>query len=245
MRLRRTIFAAAVLLAFFQAIKTGAATLPPGFQETIVFSGLTRPTAVRFASDGRVFVAEKSGLIKVFESLSSPTPTIFADLRTEIDDYWDRGLLGLALHPDFPETPYVYVLYSYDAPIGGTAPTWNDACPNPPGHGQRLRDQRTPVAPDRVRQRDDRRRRRSCSKPGASSFPAIRSATCTLRPTAPSTSAAATAPGSTTWTTGSSAFRRIRWGTRPCPSERRSSRRTPRGGRCAARASGAPRAARP
>ncbi len=133
MRSRRTIFAAAVLLAFFQAIKTGAATLPPGFQETIVFSGLTRPTAVRFASDGRVFVAEKSGLIKVFESLSSPTPTIFADLRTEIDDYWDRGLLGLALHPNFPTTPYVYVLYSYDAPIGGTAPTWNDGCPNPPG----------------------------------------------------------------------------------------------------------------
>jgi uncharacterized repeat protein (TIGR01451 family) len=133
MRTRCTDFAAAVLLASFQAIKMGAATLPPGFQETIVFSGLTRPTAVRFASDGRIFVAEKSGLIKVFDSLSSPTPTIFADLRTEIDDYWDRGLLGLALHPNFPATPYVYVLYSYDAPIGGTAPTWNDACPNPPG----------------------------------------------------------------------------------------------------------------
>jgi uncharacterized repeat protein (TIGR01451 family) len=133
MRSRRTIFAAAVLLAFLQAIRVGAATLPPGFQETIVFSGLTRPTAVRFAPDGRIFVAEKSGLIKVFASLSSPTPTIFADLRTEVDDYWDRGLLGLALHPNFPATPSVYVLYSYDAPIGATAPTWKDACPNPPG----------------------------------------------------------------------------------------------------------------
>jgi hypothetical protein len=35
-----------------------AATLPAGFQESVVFNGLTNPTAVRFASDGRVFVAE-------------------------------------------------------------------------------------------------------------------------------------------------------------------------------------------
>ena len=35
-----------------------AATLPPGFQESVVISGLTQPTAVRFSPDGRVFVAE-------------------------------------------------------------------------------------------------------------------------------------------------------------------------------------------
>ena len=39
----------------------------------------------------------------------------------------------MALPPNFPTSPYVYVLYAYDAPIGGTAPTWNDACPTPPG----------------------------------------------------------------------------------------------------------------
>ena len=53
--------------------------------------------------------------------------------------FWDRGLLGLALHPNFPTTPYVYVLYTHDAAIGGTAPRWgtpgvlSDPCPNPPG----------------------------------------------------------------------------------------------------------------
>ena len=124
---------AAALLASLAAATAGASTLPAGFGETTVFSGLVHPTAVRFASDGRVFVAEKSGLIKVYANLSAPVPTIFADLRTEVDDYWDRGLLGLELHPNFPATPYVYVLYSYDAPIGGQAPTWNDDCPNPPG----------------------------------------------------------------------------------------------------------------
>ena len=115
------------------------ATLPAGFQETVVFSGLHYPTAVQFSPDGRVFVAEKSGLIKVFDNLSDQTPTVFADLRTNVYNHWDRGLLGLALHPNFPTTPYVYVLYTYDAPIGGTAPTWgtpgatSDACPAPPG----------------------------------------------------------------------------------------------------------------
>ena len=94
----------------------------PGFQDTAVISGLVEPTTVRFSPDGRVFVAEKSGIIKVFDSLSDTTPTIFADLRTQVHNFWDRGLLGLALPPDFPVDPYVYVLYTFDGDIGGAAP---------------------------------------------------------------------------------------------------------------------------
>jgi glucose/arabinose dehydrogenase len=116
-----------------------AASLPPGFQEQIVFAGLTEPTAVRFSSDGRVFVAEKSGLIKVFDNLSDTTPSVFVDLRTRVHNFWDRGLLSMALAPDFPTDPWVYVLYTYDAPIGGSAPRWgsvggtSDGCSSPPG----------------------------------------------------------------------------------------------------------------
>jgi hypothetical protein len=44
--------------------------LPTGFEESVVLNGLRQPTAVRFASDGRVFVDEKSGIIKVFDSLT-------------------------------------------------------------------------------------------------------------------------------------------------------------------------------
>lgn len=112
-----------------------AATLPPGFQEVTVFSGLTNPTSVRFSPDGRVFIAEKSGIIKVFDSLSDTTPTIFADLRTNTYDFWDRGMLGMALDPNFPTNPYVYVLYSHDAAIGGTAPVWGDTCFVPTDEG--------------------------------------------------------------------------------------------------------------
>jgi PKD repeat protein/glucose/arabinose dehydrogenase len=132
---------AATLFGLTSSSTGSAATLPSGFHETIVFSGLTQPATVRFASDGRVFVAEKSGLVKVFDSLTDTTPTTFADLRTNVYNFWDRGLLGLELHPNFPSTPYVYVLYSYDHQLGspsppprwGTSGATSDPCPTPPG----------------------------------------------------------------------------------------------------------------
>ena len=131
----------AVTAAVLPATASSAATLPPGFQESIAFSGLTNPTAVRFARDGRVFVAEKRGVIKVFDSLADPTPDVFADLNVNVYNFWDRGLLGLALAPNFPTDPYVYVLYTYDHELGSTAPAprwgtpgvYSDPCPSPPG----------------------------------------------------------------------------------------------------------------
>src|SRR5688572_506830 len=133
------ILAAAILVLLALASANAVSTLPSGFQEEQVFSGLTNPTNVEFSQDGRVFVAEKSGLIKVFDGLSDNTPTTFADLRTNVHNFWDRGLLGLALHPNFPQTPWVYVLYTADTEIGGTPPRWgsfggtSDGCPSPPG----------------------------------------------------------------------------------------------------------------
>ncbi len=95
---------------------------------------------MRFAPDGRVFVAEQRGVVKVFDNVSDTTPTTFADLRTNVYGYWDNGLLGLALPPNFPADPYVYVLYTYDGAIGGPAPRWGDTCPSPPGpEDRRLR----------------------------------------------------------------------------------------------------------
>lgn len=142
MRAVRPIVAAFIITTLVPAVHTETtrgADLPLGFTESTVLSGLTNPTAIRFASDGRVFVAEKRGVIKVFDGLGDTSPVTFADLRTEVYNFWDRGLLGLALHPNFPATPYVYALYTYDAEPGGTAPRWgspntnSDPCPTPPG----------------------------------------------------------------------------------------------------------------
>jgi len=111
----------------------GASTLPTGFRDSVVLSGLVNPTVLQFAPDGRIFVGQKNGVIKVFQSLTDTNPVTVADLSSNVDDYWDRGLLGMTLDPAFPSQPYVYVLYTYDAALGATAPRWNDACPDPPG----------------------------------------------------------------------------------------------------------------
>ncbi|MGD8375397.1 MAG: DUF2341 domain-containing protein, partial [Acidobacteriota bacterium] len=125
-----------LLLLAAAVARVPAATLPEGFQEEVVFTGLTAPTNVEFAPDGRIFVAEKSGLVKVFDGLSDPAPDVLADLRVQVHDFWDRGLLGLAVDPNFPASPYVYVLYTYNFdPLDPSLamPLWPDSCPTPPG----------------------------------------------------------------------------------------------------------------
>jgi glucose/arabinose dehydrogenase/PKD repeat protein len=110
-----------------------AATLPAGFEQTTVISGLTRPQDVEIAPNGRIFVAEKTGIIKTYSELGDATPTVFADLRAQVHNYSSRGLLSIVTDPGFPAKPYVYVYYSMDAPLGGTPPTYGgglfDACP--------------------------------------------------------------------------------------------------------------------
>ncbi len=136
---------AAVLLAHIAPRADAASDLPDGFTETTLFSGLEAPTSFAIAPDGRVFVGEKSGIIKVFPSLSTPTPTVAADLRVATYNEWDRGLVGLAVDPQLlTGRPYVYVAYSYDHQLGDPAPApkWGsndpaastyDPCPSPPG----------------------------------------------------------------------------------------------------------------
>jgi glucose/arabinose dehydrogenase len=96
------------------------ATVPPGFQDAIAWSGFTLPTAVSFAPNGRVYVAEKSGLIKVFTNTSDTTPSTVVDLRPVVHDFWDRGLLGMAVDPQLGTAGhnYLHVLYTYDAAPG-------------------------------------------------------------------------------------------------------------------------------
>ena len=96
--------------------------------------------------DGRVFVAEKRGVIKVFDNLQTRRlPSSPTSMRMSTTSR-DRGLLGLALDPNFPASPYVYVLYTYDfnpfdpdlsrrddVPRWGTPGVYADPCPTPPG----------------------------------------------------------------------------------------------------------------
>jgi glucose/arabinose dehydrogenase len=104
--------------------------LPPNFQDETVFEGIEQPVNFRFAPDGRVFVSTKPGQILVYDSVSDSSPTVFADLRGDVYDNGDRGLLGLELDPGFESgRPYVYALYTWDHVLGEP---WN---PEDPKYG--------------------------------------------------------------------------------------------------------------
>ena len=73
------------------------------FNDTVLpQTGLVDPTVIRFAPDGRMFVAEKSGRIKVFDNVDDPSSVLVADLHVNVYNFWDRGLLGMALDPELP-----------------------------------------------------------------------------------------------------------------------------------------------
>ena len=83
--------------------------------ETIV-SGLTRPTAIDWSPDGRnMYIAEQRGLVKVVRD-GNLLSNSFIDIRDQVNGVRDRGLLDIALHPDFENNPYFYLLFTYDPP---------------------------------------------------------------------------------------------------------------------------------
>ena len=93
------------------------ATVPSGFVDLQVEGGFVLPVALEFDPQGRIWVAEKRGMVWIVENESVlPTPAI--DLVDEVHDASDKGLLGMALDPDFANNGYLYLLYMVD-PIPG------------------------------------------------------------------------------------------------------------------------------
>lgn len=118
-RFRKVLVIATLLALIVSVLPAGdvraAPTFPAGFVSETVVSGLTGPTTIAFAPDGRMFIGQKDGRVRVFQN-GVLLPTDFINISSQVNNYWDRGLLGLAIHPDFPNTPYVYLLYTYDPP---------------------------------------------------------------------------------------------------------------------------------
>ena len=123
-RSRRSLACAllAVGLVAVQPGGAGALEVPPGYRVETALEGVRHPTTLAFAPGGRVFVAEHNGGIQVFDGITDPEPELAVDLTENVHAFWDRGLLGMKLDPDFPDSPYVYVSYTYDARPGETAP---------------------------------------------------------------------------------------------------------------------------
>jgi glucose/arabinose dehydrogenase len=89
------------------------ATLPTGFTETLVASGLSSPTAMAFAPDGRLFVCQQGGQLRVIKNgtlLATPFVTL------TVSSAGERGLLGVTFDPDFANNRFVYVYYTATTP---------------------------------------------------------------------------------------------------------------------------------
>ncbi|HWL94802.1 MAG TPA: PQQ-dependent sugar dehydrogenase, partial [Phycisphaerae bacterium] len=80
--------------------------LPAGFEVSTYLSGLDDPLAMAFDPDGRLFIAEKSGKVRI---------AMHGELRDEpvLDfepyTFFENGLLGMALDPEYLDTPYLYL----------------------------------------------------------------------------------------------------------------------------------------
>ena len=116
--LQRRIAAAAFSLVLGSVLAVPSAparaTAPgtEGVELVNVASGLSTPTDLTAPpGDSRVFIAEKPGRIRIVENgtlLSTP----FLDITGLILDGSERGLLGIAFHPDYSENGLFYVSYS-------------------------------------------------------------------------------------------------------------------------------------
>ena len=91
-----------------------AAELPAGFEDLVLATGLDTPTAIDWAPDGRLFIVEKVGVLKVVVPARAPEATTVLDISDHVNSYGDRGLLGLALAHDFARTGHAYLLYTYE-----------------------------------------------------------------------------------------------------------------------------------
>lgn len=88
------------------------AQLPSGFTDTPVVTGLSLPTGMAFAPDGRLVITQKAGHIRLVKSgvLQANDFGLVACESTA-----GRGLLGITFDPQFPTKPYVYVYYTAGA----------------------------------------------------------------------------------------------------------------------------------
>jgi len=98
-----------IAVTFLSLASTALATYPSGFSEAQVVTGISNPTAMAFAPDGRIFVCEQGGALRVVKN-GALLPTPF--LTVSVDPNGERGLLGVAFHPNFGSNNFVYVYYT-------------------------------------------------------------------------------------------------------------------------------------
>jgi glucose/arabinose dehydrogenase len=93
---------------------SAATSLPAGFTDTEWVSGLRRPYQMEFAPDGRLFVSQQGGSLRVIKN-GVLLPTAF--VTVPVDTRGDRGMIGIAFDPAFTVNHFVYVYYTAPTPL--------------------------------------------------------------------------------------------------------------------------------
>ena len=94
------------------SVAEAATILDSGFTDTTVVTGISNPTAMAFAPDGRLFVAQQTGTLRVVKNgalLGTPFLTV------SVDSAGERGLLGITFDPGFATNQFLYVYYTTTA----------------------------------------------------------------------------------------------------------------------------------
>jgi hypothetical protein len=117
----RALLRAALALALV-ATPTGAQALPIGFEWVTLTGNIDRPTAMAFSDQGYLFVARQSGKLRVYWPNGGFQTLPVVDLADEVNQFGDRGLLGMAVHPGYePDggpTSWIYLAYTV-SPVPG------------------------------------------------------------------------------------------------------------------------------
>src|SRR4051794_21284298 len=107
------------------------ATLPANFSENIMGGAITNGTNMYFAPDGRLFVTQQTGQLRVVDhGVLQATP--FTTVPTYTSVTGERGLLGIAFDPDYFNNHYVYVYYTALTPAAHNRVSRFTADPNNP-----------------------------------------------------------------------------------------------------------------
>ncbi len=114
MRIVHAVLLAAALVIAFPAAPVSSADDPRVVVEKLT-ENLELPTGFAFAPDGRIFILEKAGRVKIWnDGMLYGRPAL--DIREQVNDFVDRGLIGIAVDPNFARNGYVYLSYVYDPP---------------------------------------------------------------------------------------------------------------------------------
>jgi glucose/arabinose dehydrogenase len=93
-----------------------SAVVPTGFVDDLIASGIPSPTAMAFAPDGRLFVAQQNGSLRVITNANPPALLSTPFLNVTVSSSGERGLLGIAFDPAFATNRFVYVYYTATSP---------------------------------------------------------------------------------------------------------------------------------